>query len=211
MMGTTGGDAAALTPEESWGTIHETLDRTRNSIYLAGTSTILVLWGVIVSLGYFWQYAYQTMAGDFFAGRPWIPLQIWIALGVGGMVGSGIIGHRATRRIAPGVDLRRAGIRVGLFWLAVVTAAFLLPGAAGLWNSELAARIPYVVVGIVGLGYVLFGIMFRPALAMVGLGIAVSFYLPSYLAGDAGPAVSGAATLLVAGLGWAWIRKTDSA
>ncbi len=210
-MGGQDGGTAALTPEESWGTIHETLDRTRSSIYVAGASTILILWGVIVALGYFWQYAYQTLAGDLFAGRPWIPLPIWIALGIGGMVGSGIISHRATRRLAPGVDLRQAGIRVGLFWLAVVTASFLLPGAAGLWNAELAARIPYVVVGVIGLGYVLFGIMFRPALAMVGLGIAASFYLPNYLAGDVAPALSGAATLVVAGLGWAWIRRTDVA
>ena len=210
-METTGGEAAALTPEESWGAIHETLDRTRSSIYVAGASTILILWGVIVSLGYFWQYAYQTLPGDLFAGRPWIPLPIWIALGIGGMVGSGIIGHRAARRVAPGVELRRAGMRVGLFWLAVVTASFLIPGAAGLWNAELAERIPHVVVGVVGLGYVLFGIMFRPALAMVGLGIAASFYLPDYLAGDTAPAVSGAATLVVVVLGWVWIRRKDAA
>ncbi len=210
-MGNTDGETAALTPEESWGTIHETLDRTRSSIYVAGASTTLILWGVIVSLGYFWQYASQTLAIDLLADRPWIPLPIWIALGIGGMVGSGIIGQRATRRIAPGVDLQRAGIKVGLFWLAVVTAAFLIPGAAGMWNAELGAKIPHVVVGIVGLGYVLFGIMFRPALAVVGLGIAASFYLPSYLAGDAAPAVSGVATLVVAGLGWAWIRKNDMA
>ena len=210
-MGNTDGETAALTPEESWSTIHETLDRTRSSIYVAGMSTILLLWGAIVSLGYFWQYTSQTLAVDLLAGRPWIPLPIWIALGIGGMVGSGIIGQRATRRIAPGVDLRRAGIRVGLFWLAVMTTAFLVPGAAGMWNAELGAKIPHVVVGIVGLGYVLFGIMFRPALAVVGLGIAASFYLPSYLAGDAAPAVSGVATLVVAGLGWAWIRKNDMA
>ena len=210
-MGRSDGGTAALTPEESWGTIHETLDRTHSSIYVAGASTILILWGVIVSLGYFWQYASQTLAIDLLADRPWIPLPIWIALGIGGMVGSGIIGQRATRRIAPGVDLRRAEIKVGLFWLAVVTTAFLVPGAAGMWNAELGAKIPHVVVGIVGLGYVLFGIMFRPALAVVGLGIAASFYLPSYLAGDAAPAVSGAATLVVAGLGWAWIRKKDVA
>ena len=210
-MGNTDGETAALTPEEGWSTIHETLDRTRSSIYVAGMSTILLLWGAIVSLGYFWQYTSQTLAVDLLAGRPWIPLPIWIALGIGGMVGSGIIGQRATRRIAPGVDLRRAGIRVGLFWLAVMTTAFLVPGAAGMWNAELGAKIPHVVVGIVGLGYVLFGIMFRPALAVVGLGIAASFYLPSYLAGDAAPAVSGVATLVVAGLGWAWIRKNDMA
>lgn len=210
-MGTTDGGTAALTPEEGWSTIHDTLDRTRSSIYMAGASKILILWGVIVSLGYFWQYGYQTMANDFFADRPWIPLPVWIALGIGGIAGSGIIGHRATSRLAPGVDIRRAGIRVGLFWLAVVTASFLIPGAAGLWNAELAARIPHVVVGVIGLGYVLFGIIFRPALAIVGLGIAASFYLPSYLAGDAAPAMAGAATLLVAGAGWAWIRKNEVA
>ena len=210
-MGRSDGGTAALTPEESWGTIHETLDRSRSSMYAAGMETILLLWGAIVSLGYFWQYASQTLAVDLLTRRPWIPLPLWIALGVGGMVGSAIIGHRATGRIAVGVDARSAGIRVFLFWLAVITTAFLVPGAAGMWNAELGAKIPYVVVGIVGLGYVLFGIMFRPALAVVGLGIAVSFYLPSYLVGDAAPAVSGAATLVVAGLGWAWIRKKDVA
>ena len=39
------------------------------------------------------------------------------------------------------------------------------------------------------LGYVLFGIMTRPALAAVGVGIAASYFLPSYLAGDAALAV----------------------
>ena len=210
-MGTPEQGTVGLTPEESWNSIHETLDRSRSSMYVAGSSTILLLWGAIVSLGYFWQYAAQTFASDVLAGRPWIPLPFWMALGIGGMAGSAIIGRRATQRMAVGVDGRSAGIRVFLFWMAVMTTAFLVPGAAGMWNGELAARIPYVVVGIVGLGYVLFGIMFRPALAVVGLGIVASFYLPSYLAGDAAPAVSGAATLVVAGLGWAWIRKNDVA
>ena len=201
-------DGAALTPQEGWSAVHETLDKARNSMYVAGSSSILLLWGAIVSLGYFWQYAALSLEIGLLERNPWIPLPLWGALGIGGMVGSAIIGHRATERMAVGANVRSAGIRVFLFWMAVVTAAFLVPGAAGMWNAELGAKIPHVVVGIVGLGYVLFGIIFRPALAVVGLGIAASFYVPSYLLGDAAPAVSGVATLVVAGLGWAWIRRT---
>ena len=64
---------AALTPEEGWSTIHQTLDRTRNSMYVAGTTTILFLWGALVTIGFGSQYAVQTLASDFATDRPWYP------------------------------------------------------------------------------------------------------------------------------------------
>ena len=58
------------------------------------------------------------------------------------------------------------------------------------------------------LGYVLFGIMHRPVIAALGVGIAAAYYIPSYLAGDAAPMVSAVAILVVVGLSAAWIRKS---
>ncbi len=201
---------AALTPEEGWNTIHQTLDRTRNSMYLAGTATILLLWGAIVAIGFASQYAVQTLAPDFAADRPWYPGPLWGVLVVAGMTGSAIIGNRASRKIAVGTGMRNAGIRVFLFWLAIAAATLLIPAAAGLWTGgEDATRIPYVAIGIVTLGFVLFGIMVRPILAVVGLGLAMAFYIPAYLVEyPASAAVSAAAILAVAGVCWAWIRRS---
>ena len=203
------GEMAALTPEESWGAIHETVDRVRASMYVAGTSTILLLWGAIVSLGFLSQYGILTLAPEFVESKPWIIGPLWGVLCVAGMVGSAIIGSRASRENAVGDVARSAGIRVFLFWLAVVAAAFLLPAAAGMWNADDGANIPRVTVGIVALGYILFGIMHRPAIAAVGVGFAAAFYIPSYLAGDAALVVTAGATLAVAALGWVWIRRSD--
>lgn len=202
-------ETVALTPDESWGAIHATLDRARNSMHIAGTATILLLWGAIVALGCFAQYAVATLASDFAAGTPWYPGLLWGVLSAVGMVSSAVIGHRAGREYAAGDAARSAGIRVFLFWLSVLAAAFLVPAAAGLWTPEGAGvAIPRVGVGIVTLGLVLFGIMHRPAITAVGLGFAAAFYLPSYLAGDAALLVTGAALLVVVALGAAWIRRS---
>ncbi|MCY3784250.1 MAG: hypothetical protein OXG79_10730 [Chloroflexi bacterium] len=202
-------DTAALTPDESWSAVHATLDRARNSMYVAGTATILLLWGAIVAVGAFAQYAIATLASEFAAGTPWYPGPLWGVLAAAGMVGSALIGHRAGREIAVGDGARSAGIRVFLFWLAVMVAAFLVPAAAGLWTADDAgAAIPRVAVGIAALGLVLFGIMHRPAIAAVGVGFAAAYYLPSYLAGDAALLVTGAAMLAVVALGFAWVRKS---
>ena len=40
------------------------------------------------------------------------------------------------------------------------------------------------------------------------MGIAVAFYVPSYLAGDAAPIITAVAILLLVALGAAWIRKS---
>ena len=202
-------ETAALTADESWGAIHTTMDRARSSMYVAGTATILLLWGAIVALGYLSQYAIATLASDFAAGNPWYPGPLWGALAAVGMVGSALIGHRAGRENAAGDAARSVGLRVFLFWLAVMAAAFLLPAAAGLSTaSDAGTAIPRVTVGIVALGLVLFGIMHRPAIAAVGVGFAAAYYLPSYLAGDLALLVTAAATLVVVALGTAWIRKS---
>ena len=73
--------------------------------------------------------------------------------------------------------------------------------------DELGPRIPHVAIGIVALGYILYGMMTRPALATVGAGIAAAYYVPDFLAGDAALAVSAVATLVVVGGGAAWLRR----
>ena len=126
------GDAAALTPEESWRAIQVTMDSARSSMYVAGTATILLLWGAIASLGYLSQYAIA-------ARTPWFPGPLWGVLAAAGMLGSALIGHRAGRQNAAGDTIRSAGVRVFLFWVAVVVAAFVVPAAAGMWTSGDAA------------------------------------------------------------------------
>ena len=201
-------DANKLTAEESWQAIHTTMDDARSSMYLAGSTAIMLLWGVIVSVGWLSQYAIETLATDFAERWPWFPGPMWAVLGPVGGVSSSIIGRRASREMAASEAARRAGIRVFLFWVTLTVAAFLLTGAAGLWNAENGENIPRVWVGMVALGYVLFGIMHRPVIAVLGLGFAAAFYIPNYLLGDVALAVSGAALLAMTAAGFAWVRKT---
>ena len=167
----------------------------------------MLLWGVIVSVGWLSQYAIETLATDFAERWPWFPGPMWAVLGPVGGVSSSIIGRRASREMAASEAARRAGIRVFLFWVTLTVAAFLLTGAAGLWNAENGENIPRVWVGMVALGYVLFGIMHRPVIAVLGLGFAAAFYIPNYLLGDVALAVSGAALLAMTAAGFAWVRK----
>ena len=203
------GMRAEFTPEESWRAIHETVDRVQSSMYVAGMAAILLLWGIIVSLGYLSQFAITTLAAGFADTYPWFPGPLWGGLATIGMAGSAILGHRAGRQNISGDAARRAGIRMFLFWLTIIAAAFLMPGAAGLWTEGAdPVGIERITVGIISLGYVLFGVMHRPSIVVVGLGIAASFYLPSYFAGEASAAVSGGLILIVALLGAAWVRKS---
>ena len=196
-----------LSPEEGWRTIHTTLGQAQSSLYLAGTASILLLWGAITSAYFFAEFAIAELAPGFASDYPWYPGPLWIVLGTSGMVGSSLIGRQAGSRNADHATARSAGLKVFAFWMAVVTAAFLIPGAAGLWSTAGAENIPYVAIGIVCLGYVLFGIMHRPALAVVGVGMAAAFYLPNYLAGDFAALGTGAAMLAVTVLGAAWIHR----
>ena len=198
----------ALTPQESWRTIHESMDRARSSMYVAGSATILLFWAAIAAVGSGSQYAVMMLAPEFADRNPWVFGVLWGVLMVPGMVGSAIIGRRAGRKIAPGDAARSAGIRVFLYWLAVVVAIFLIPAAAGMWNAEDGDNIPGVTIGIVSLAYILFGIMHRPALAIVGVGFAAAFYIPNVLLGDVAIPVSGGLMLVVVVLGAWWIRKS---
>ena len=202
------GEARKLSPGESWNTIHSTMETARSSMYLAGTPTIMLLWAAIASLGVGSQYAILTLTPEFAERSPWIFGVLWGVLMVPGMVGSGIIGRRAGRKITPGGAARSAGIKVFLYWLTVVVAMFLIPAAAGMWNAEDGDKIPGVTLGIVSLAYILFGIMHRPALAVVGAGFAAAFYIPNYLLGDVAMVVSAAFMLAVVALGAWWIRRS---
>ena len=87
---------------------------------------------------------------------------------------------------------------------------FLIPAAAGMWNAENGDNIPGVVLGIVSLGYILFGIMHRPVLAVVGVGFAAAFYIPNYLAdSDEVMLVSAGLMLVVVALDAWWIRRSE--
>ena len=202
------GGEAALTPQESWETIHTTMDRTRSSMYLAGSSTILLLWGALTAVSYFFEYWLQTGASDLVEQSPWVRVPFYGAFIVVGIVGSAIIGHRAGSRNVTRDVSRAVGIRVFLFWGAVVAATLFIPAAAGMWTAEAGHNIPVVAIGIVTLGFILFGIMTDPLLAAVGFGIAAAYFLPRFLAGDAAYAVSAVATLAVVGLGAMWLRKS---
>ena len=151
-MQQSGGDAKGLTAQESWQDIHATMERTRSSMYVAGSATILLLWAAIAAVGVGSQSAIMELASEFADSSPWIFGVLWGSLMVPGMVGSGLIGRRAGRRIAPGDAARSAGIRVFLYWMAVVAAMFLIPAAAGMWNAEDGENIPLVTMGIVALG-----------------------------------------------------------
>ena len=197
-----------ISPEEGWRTIHATLAQSHSSLYLAGTAYILLLWGTIVSVYFFALFAIGELAPEFEASYPWYPGPLWGIIGTPGMIGSALIGHREGSRNADYATARSAGLRVFAFWMAVVAAAFLVSATAGLWSEEGAEKIPHVTIGIVALGYVLFGIMHRPALAAVGVGMAAAFYIPAYFAGDFAALGTGVSMLLVMALGALWINRS---
>ena len=73
-------EGKALTPEESWSAIQATMDKARTSMYLAGFSAILLLWGAITALGYLVEYGLQTWGVDFLGRNPWIRAPLWGSL-----------------------------------------------------------------------------------------------------------------------------------
>lgn len=198
-------------PENSWNTIHDTMDQSRSSMYLAGVDTILLMWGGLMALGYLSQFAILSLASDFADRSSWIFAPFWLVIVAIGMVASSIIGHRASKSRSDGDAARNAGLRVFAFWIVVVAAAFLIPGAAGLWNDDTASSIPGVAIGIIALGYTLFGIMHRPALAVVGIGIAAAYFIPDYLLGDIAAAATAVLMLAVVFAGAFWLRKSSVA
>ena len=200
-----------ISPEKSWNTIHDTMEQSRNSMHLAGMDTILLMWGGLMALSYLGQFAILSLASDFVDRSPWIFAPFWLVVVAIGMVASSIIGHRASKSRSDGDAARNAGLRVFAFWIVVVAAAFLIPGAAGLWNDDTASSIPGIAIGIIALGYMLFGIMHRPALAVIGVGIAAAYFIPNYLLGNIAAAVTAVFILVVVLGGAFWLRKSDVA
>ncbi len=201
-------DSAVLSAEDGRQTVQATIHDARGAMYTVGSTAILLVWAGIISAAYLAQYAISTFAVDFADRWPWFPGPLWIGFSAVGMAGSMTIGYRAGRAMSTGTAMQSAGIRVFLYWMAVVTAAGLLPGAAGLWNETRAETIPYVLVGVIALGYVLFGILHKPVIAVFGLGYAVSFYVPHYIFDDIAPAISGIAMLGLLAATFVWVRRT---
>ena len=198
-----------ITPDQGWRSIQATLDRSHSSMYVAGWPNITLLWGAIVAVGYFSMYAIETLAPGFADDYPWYPGPLWFGLGIPGMIASSIIGYQASKQNASGPTATAAGLRVFGFWMTSVAAAFIIPWASGLWNADSdPAAIRGVAIGIIALGYALFGIMHHLAIALVGLGIAASYYLPTHFAGDVAPVLSAVLILAVVAVAWVWIRKS---
>ena len=206
------GEKQPINSSEAWESIHATLDRSRSLMYMAGWPSILLLWGTIVSVGYMTMFIVETAFATFVDNYPWFPGPLWGVLGTIGMIGSSLLGHRAGTAISEGPTATRVGLRVFFFWMSVVSAAFIIPAAAGLYGSdspELA--VVDVAIGVVALGYVLFGIMHHRAISIVGIGLAAAHYAPSYFAGDLSGAVSAILMIAVVAVAWTWIRKTGEA
>ena len=210
-MSTSKQESDQLSAETSWRTIHATMDQSHSSMYLAGTATILLLWGAIAAAGYLAMFAIQILATDFADRNPWFPAPLWAGISVIGFIASSFIGKRASQKIADGDAARSAGLKVFLFFFAILVAAFGIPGASGLWDPDAASGIPGVTIGIVALGYILFGIMHRPALAIIGVAFAAAYYIPDLLLDDAAIAVTGVATLVIMFAGAIWLRKSGVA
>ena len=197
-----------LSPRDGWQTIHETVDRTVNTMYVAGMATILLLWAMIASLGFMTEFLVHELAPAFAASQPWFPGPVWGGLAALGMAGSAIIGQKAGSQMATGELSRSAGIRVFLFWTAVVTSAFLIPGAAGNWSEAAeGTEIQRITVGVIVLGHILFGIMYRPVIVAFGLAFAAAYFIPSYLVTDIAPLITAVAMLAVVGLASIWMRR----
>ena len=187
-----------ITPEQGLRSIQSTLDRSRSAMYVAGWPNIMLLWGAIVALGYLSMYAIESLAPGFADDYPWYPGPLWIGLCIPGMIGSSLMGYRASKNNASGPSATAAGLRVFGFWMTVVAAAFIIPAASGLWTADSdSIAIGGVAIGTIALGF-----------ALVGLGIAASYYLPAHFASDAAPVLSAALILAIVAVAWAWIRKS---
>ena len=101
-------------------------------MYVAGWPNIMLLWGGIVAIGYLSQYLVQTLAPRFAGNYPWFPGPLWGGLGLVGMVGSSLIGYRASNDNATGRTATGVGLRVFFFWISVILAAFVIPAASGM-------------------------------------------------------------------------------
>lgn len=209
VMQSAAGDGQELSPQQGWEDIHATMDQLRSSMYVAGTATILLVWGAIISLGFFVEYSFTTFLEDAAADRPWIRAPLWFGLVAVGMVASALIGDRAGRKTGAGGAAKSAGIRTFFFWLTIAVAAFVMPAALGLWEEGDGGATGGVSIGIAMLGFILFGIMHRPIIAVLGLVFLAAYFVPYRVAGDNALLISAVLMAITAAAGWAIIRRSD--
>ena len=120
-MQRSGEETAALTPQESFEAIHTTMDSARSSMYVAGTTTILLFWAAIAAVGLGSQYAIMTLASEFADRSP-----VDLRGAMGGSDGAGYGGERDHR--TPGRQEDRARRRCPQSWHKSVP---LLAGSGG--------------------------------------------------------------------------------
>ncbi len=198
-----------LSPESSLNTIHSTMNNAQSALFMAGTASILLMWGALTAVGYLADFAIANLAPDFADEYPWFRAPLWAVIVIIGITGSSIIGSRATLNLADPDTARRAGLKVFAFWMVVVAATWLIPGLSGLWTvAEPGQHIAGVSVGIIALGYILFGLISRLAISVLGIGIGASYYVPAHFAGDAAAAITAVLVLILIVAGALWLKKT---
>ncbi len=196
-------------PESSLNTIHSTMNQAQTALFMAGTASILLMWGGLTAIGYLADFAIANIAPDFADEYPWFRAPLWGVLVIIGIAASAIIGSRAADKLADPTTTRRAGIKVFAFWLTVALATWTIPGLSGLWTvTDPGQHIAGVAIGIVALGYVLFGLFTRIAISILGLGIAAAYYIPAYFAGDNAYAITAILILILIAAGALWLRKS---
>ncbi len=197
-----------LSPEASLNTIHSTISQAQTSIYLAGTATILLMWGSLTAIGYLVDFAITNLAPDFASEYPWFRAPVWAGIIIIGMIASSVIGSRASKQLTDPSTARRLGIRVFTFWVTVGTAAWTIPGLSGLWTlTDPGQHIAGVAIGIVALGYILFGLFTRIVISILGIGIALAYYIPFYFAGEAAYPATAVLILILIAAGALWLKK----
>ena len=196
-------------PEASLNTIHSTMNQAQTALFMAGTASILLMWGALTAIGYLADFAIASIAPDFADDYPWFRAPLWGVLVIIGIAASAIIGSRAAENLADPDTVRRAGIKVFAFWVTVAFATWTVPGLSGLWTvADPGPHIAGVAIGIVSLGYILFGLFTRIAISILGLGIAAAYYLPAYFAGDDAYAITAVLILILIATGALWLRKS---
>ena len=155
---------------------------------LAALTPVLFMWGFILAAGFALQYALVTLWPAFTDDNLWILGVAWGALTLAGVTAGSVIRLLAARHMPPSAGARVLVARVIAYWTAVLAMAYAVPALAGLFAFDSDATVlalMRVVVGIVVLGYLMFGVLFAARLFIgVGLACALAFYPASFIPAD---------------------------
>ncbi len=197
-----------LSPEASINTIHSTISQAQTSMYLAGTTSIFLIWGALSAIGFLADFAIANLASDFSDDNPWFRAPLWATIIVIGMIASSVIGSRASKQLTDPSTARRIGLKVFAFWLTIGIAALTIPGLSGLWTApDPGQHIAGVAIGIVALGHILFGLFTRIVISILGIGIAIAYYVPAHFAGDAAYPITAVLVLILVAVSAIWLKK----